>query len=315
MTPRLSILIFHRVLPFLDPLFPSEITQDRFDTLISFIANNFNVFTLGEAIERLNHNSLPEASLVITFDDGYADNAEVAYPILYKYGVSATFFVSSGFLDGGRMWNDTVIECIRRTSLQEIELTKLGLGVCQTNTPRARSQSISRILEKIKYMALSERVDILAHLEEITGNNPLPTNLMMRSDQVAEMHCRGIEIGGHTINHPILSKLNTKDAENEIAGGKNALEAIIGAPIQVFAYPNGKPDQDYSAEHARMVRNLGFRCAVTTAKGALKHGDSLFEIPRYTPWGNSLPIWSARLLKNQLLRHFDVATSTSSSGF
>lgn len=304
---RLSILIFHRVLPQPDPLFPGEFDKERFNVLMSFIASTFHVVTLGEAVNRLSQNNLPARTLVITFDDGYADNAEVAFPILKKYGIPATYFIASGFLNGGRMWNDTVIECIRRTNFDEIDLSKLGLGTCALDSTRARGQTISRVLEKIKYLSLSEREDALEHLKYITGNNALPRDLMMTSDQVAKMHCSGIEIGGHTINHPILSKLSLKDAENEIAGGRDALEEIIGSPIQVFAYPNGKPDQDYTADHARLVESMGFRCAVTTSKGAAKTGADLFQLPRYSPWGKSIPVWSARLLMNQLQSKFDIA--------
>ncbi|MCG2577754.1 polysaccharide deacetylase family protein [Dechloromonas sp. XY25] len=305
---RLSILIFHRVLSQPDPLFPGEFDKARFDVLMSFVARTFNVITLGEAAKRLSQNNLPPRTLVITFDDGYADNAEVAFPILNKYDIPATYFVSSGFLNGGRMWNDTVIECIRHTEFDEIDLSKLGLGVCSLISTEARSKTISLILGKIKYHNLSEREDALGHLEYLTGNNILPTNLMMSSDQVSKMHRNGIEIGGHTTNHPILSKLNLKDAENEIAGDRDRLEGIIGSSIRVFAYPNGKPNHDYTVEHARLIEKMGFQCAVTTAKGAAKTGADLFQLPRHTPWGTFLPVWSARLLMNQLQARFDVAS-------
>jgi peptidoglycan/xylan/chitin deacetylase (PgdA/CDA1 family) len=69
---------------------------------------------------------------VITFDDGYADNVEVALPILLRYEIAADFFVSTGFLDGGRMWNDTVIEAFRATPLDRVDLGDFGLGHCRS---------------------------------------------------------------------------------------------------------------------------------------------------------------------------------------
>ena len=113
---RLSTLIFHRVNADPDPLFPCEPDAQRFESLMRFVAATYRVMTLGEAIDHLARATLPPRSLVITFDDGYADNAEVALPILQRLGLRATFFISTGFLDGGRMWNDSVIECLRSSS-------------------------------------------------------------------------------------------------------------------------------------------------------------------------------------------------------
>ena len=110
---RLSVLIFHRVLPEPDPLFPDEMHARRFDVLCGWLTSWFKVLPLDEAVARLKAGTLPARAVCITFDDGYADNHHVALPILRRHGLVATFFIATGFLDGGRMWNDTVIEAIR----------------------------------------------------------------------------------------------------------------------------------------------------------------------------------------------------------
>ena len=97
---RLSILIFHRVLPRPDPLFPDEIDAAQFDRLMALVAGGYNVLSLGRALPLLATSQLPPRALVITFDDGYADNAEIALPILRRHGLVATFFVASGFQIG-----------------------------------------------------------------------------------------------------------------------------------------------------------------------------------------------------------------------
>lgn len=309
---RLSILIFHRVHATADSIFPSEPDAQGFDRLMRFVAKGFNVISLGDAAAGLAAGRLPSRSLVITFDDGYADNAEVALPILRRYGLVATFFISTGFLDGGRMWNDSVIECLRNTPKAALDLEEFGLGNVSLDGPEARRQAIEALLPRIKYLPLTGRQEAIARLQKLCDLSTLPTDLMMRTEQVRELHAAGMECGGHTVNHPILQSLSLDDARDEIDQGKRHLESIVDAPIDVFAYPNGKPDQDYSAEHARLVKDLGFRCAVTTAKGAAQPGDDLFQIPRYSPWGSSLPVWSARLLMNQARRGFDVATQVAS---
>ena len=124
---RLSILIFHRVFAERDPLFPDEPDIVRFDEILGWVKQWLNVLPLEEAVVRLRSGSLPARAAAITFDDGYADNLTCAVPVLAKHGLNATFFIATGFTDGGRMWNDTVIESIRSATVPEIDCSFLGL--------------------------------------------------------------------------------------------------------------------------------------------------------------------------------------------
>lgn len=309
-TPRrLSILIYHRVHARPDSIFPHEPNASSFDQRMRLVARSFNVISLGEAVNHLAAGSLPPRALVITFDDGYADNAEVALPILRRHGLTATFFVATGFLDGGRMWNDSVIECVRATTKPALDLEAFGLGRLSLTEAGDRRAAIEQLLPRIKYLTLAKREEAIVRLQAITGVAALPIDLMMRTDQVRKLHLAGMEIGAHTVRHPILGSLTLGEAELEIGESKLCLEAMLDAPVDVFAYPNGRPGQDYTAEHARLVERLGFRGAVTTAKGVAQTGDDLFQLPRYTPWGGALPVWSMRLLANQCHRDFPLAPS------
>ncbi len=296
---RLSILIFHRVHAKPDPLFPHEPDAARFDAMMRYVSRAYRVLTLGEAVEHLNRNSLPPRSLVITFDDGYADNAEVALPILQRYGLRATFFVSTGFLDGGRMWNDSVIECIRSCSYRQPDLGLFGLERCSLNNTAERTAVIDSLLPRIKYLTLPKREEAIASLQKVCGVGALPADLMMDSDQVRDLHRSGMEIGAHTVNHPILTSITSSEAEREIGEGKRGLESIIDASVDVFAYPNGKPNQDYDHSHVAMAKKLGFIGAVSTAPGVAQSDDDVFQLPRFTPWGRSLLLWGVRLALNQ----------------
>ena len=106
---RLSIPIFHRVLPQVDPLFPDEMDAARFDAVCGWLKSWFNVLPLDEAVRRLKNGTLPQRAMALTFDDGYADNHDVALPILKRHGLPCAFFIATGFLDGGRMWTPTYI--------------------------------------------------------------------------------------------------------------------------------------------------------------------------------------------------------------
>jgi hypothetical protein len=117
---KLSILIYHRVLPVPDPLFPTETTVESFDAQLGLLKSLFNVLPLPEAVARLKAGTLPARAASITFDDGYADNFTRALPILQKHGLHATFFIATAYLDGGRMFNDTVIESIRQCTQRHL---------------------------------------------------------------------------------------------------------------------------------------------------------------------------------------------------
>lgn len=297
--PRLSILIFHRVHALADPIFQHDIDALHFERLMRFVARSFRVMTLGDAASRLARGDLPRRSLVVTFDDGYADNAEVALPILQRYGLVASFFVSTGFLDGGRMWNDTVNEIVRACRRSELDLCSFNLGRCSLAGPAARRSVSGALLSRIKYLTLAERDEAIVRLQDLSAVRDLPNDLMMRSEQVRQLHRAGMEIGAHTVHHPILTTLPPAEAEYEISEGRKRLQEIIDAPVDVFAYPNGKPGRDYDQSHVVLLRRLGYCAAVSTAPGVARAGDGLFELPRFTPWGKSLLPWATRLLMHQ----------------
>lgn len=301
----LNILIYHRVLDTQDPLFPGELTRQQFEWHLRCLAREFNVLPLTEAIERLQKNSLPTAAVAITFDDGYADNYTVALPMLQRHGLPATVFVASGYLDGGMMWNERVIHCIRTAPDGEIDLQALNLGAHQVSTPASRTTTIRHLLGKLKYLDWQTREDqvnaLVAHL-----GVTLPTDQMMTSMQLRAMAASGIEIGGHTRLHPILATLSREQARQEMVDGRDELTALIGYQPRLFAYPNGKPRQDYHAEHAELARELGFTAAVSTAWGCARSNSPVFQLPRFTPWDQSPFKFQLRLARSFRSQTHDV---------
>lgn len=297
---RLSILILHRVLAQPDPLFPSEIDAARFDAMCGWLKQWFDVLPLDEATHRLRAGSLPARALSITFDDGYADNRDVALPILQRHGLPATFYIATGFLDGGRMWNDTVIEAVRRTDVERIDLAGTAaesVGSLPVNDIQRRRHAIDRLLGTIKYLPLDERLECAGEIAR-RAKVMLPDDLMMRSEQVLELHRAGMQIGAHTVSHPILAKLDPDAARREIASSKETLESLLGERVTLFAYPNGKPGEDYDASSVEAVKALGFSCAVSTAWGAARRDSDPFQIPRFTPWDRSKWRFGARMAGN-----------------
>ncbi len=299
-TARLSVLIFHRVLPEPDPLLPGEMHARRFAELCSWLADWFNVLPLDEAIERLYRGSLPARSLALTFDDGYADNAEIAAPLLRRHGLPCTFFVSSGFLDGGCMWNDIVIQAVRHAPGPRLQAVR-GLGVdlgghCLEGWP-ARRATLDAVIKRVKYLEPAHRFEVVLALAAAAGAPPARSE-MMRSSQVAELARQGFGIGGHTVNHPILARLDDTAARAEMAEGRERLQAIVGRPVTLFAYPNGKPGLDYHAATVQLARRCGFEAAVSTAWGSATATTDRYQLPRFTPWDRRRLPFGLRLAAN-----------------
>ncbi len=294
---RLSVLIFHRVLPQIDPLFPDEIDAERFDRVCAWLKTWFNVLPLDKAVVHLKAGTLPNRSACITFDDGYADNCQVALPILQRHGVTATFFIATGFLDGGRMWNDTLIETVRARSGATLDASCAGLGQFQLDSILQSRQVIDNLIAKIKYLGIAERIRVTQELAD-TAKVGLRNDLMMSSAEVKTLRQAGMQIGAHTVSHPILARLSDEEAMHEIQSSKEFLQDLLGERIGLFAYPNGKPGEDYSAQTVNLVKQLDFDAAVSTTWGATATGDDLLQIRRFTPWDRSKWRFGLRLLAN-----------------
>ncbi len=297
---RLTILIFHRVLATPDPLEPGEPDVARFGEILDWVGASFNLLPLDEAAARLQTRDLPARAAAITFDDGYADNLHNACPALKARGMSATFFIATGFLDGGIMWNDVVAESLRATTLPALDLRGLGLGSVATATPGDKRAAKPQILGKLKYLPAADRLAAVTQVREAAAVPALPADLMLSSDELRRLAASGMQIGAHTCSHPILSRIDDGQARREIEHGKAAVEAVIGRPVTLFAYPNGKPGVDYDARHVAMVRAAGFAAAVSTSPGSCGAGADPLQLPRFTPWDLDRTRFGVRLLRNCL---------------
>lgn len=296
---KLSILIFHRVLPAPDPIFPYEVDASYFDELLGWLKSWFNVLPLDQAVTALQAGTLPARAAAITFDDGYADNHDIALPILKKHGLSATFFIATGFLNGGRMWNDTIIESIRSWPNPIMDLSPMELGTYPIENPEQQRLAIQSIIGKIKYLPISDRIALTEQIADTAGVQPR-SDLMMSSRQVQNMRREGMQIGAHTVSHPILATTDRELAISEIQRSKQFLEELLNEPISLFAYPNGKPGQDYLPEHIEIIKDLGFSAAVSTHWAAASASSDPYQLPRFTPWNRSqLKFW-LQLARNLL---------------
>ena len=294
---RMAILIYHRVLPAPDSLLPDLPDVARFRWQMQLLAEYFHPLPLPEAAERLAAGDLPPRSVCVTFDDGYRDNLDCTLPVLEEMGVPATVFVAPGFLGDGMMFNDRVIEGVRAATGPELDLTDLGLGCYPVRTVQERRAAIDQLLPALKYLPDTERERKARAIAERAGCRPNGP-LMLDADGVRALAARGVTIGAHTLTHPILAETPDAVAAEEISASKRVLEEMTGQPVSLFAYPNGRPGRDYGERHVVMVKDAGFRAAVSTRWAPAGRDSDPFQLPRFTPWDLTPSRFLVRLVAN-----------------
>lgn len=294
---RLVILMYHRVLAQPDPYHAHDVDAEAFDWQLAILKRYFNVLPLTEAAERLKRRALPPRAVCITFDDGYADNVDVALPLLQRYQLHATFFIATGYLDGGRMWNDTVIEALARATGPILDLTLLGLGTYGLTDVAARLRAIKELLARLKYLQPEERLHQSAMIAATVGQS-LPNNLMMTTAQLQRLDKAGMGIGAHTMSHPILALLPDETSRAEIEGSINQLGELLNQKIQTFAYPNGRPGKDYGRRDVEHVRRAGIQVGVSTAWGYANATMDCQQLARIAPWETTSARFALRIFRS-----------------
>jgi peptidoglycan/xylan/chitin deacetylase (PgdA/CDA1 family) len=295
---RLLILTFHRVVPRPDPLLPEEPDAARFAAQMDILSTYCRVLPLPEAVRRLRSGELPPRAAAITFDDGYANNLDVALPILEARGMTATIFIAVDAIRRGIMWNDLVIEAVRAAE-RVVDTADSGLPpIDLATTPRAAA--VNLLLDKLKYLPLEQRWALASELQRVNARAAAP-RLMLQETQISAIAQRGHDLGAHTVNHPILKELAPEEAEHEIRDSGRWLQEVTGRVPRSFAYPNGRPQRDYDASHAAMVKAAGFELAVSTAWGCAGSGSDVYQLPRCAPWAMESKLFPLRLAKLYML--------------
>jgi len=293
---RLCVINYHRILQSTDPFLESEPDIATFHWQMELLASCFNVLPLHEAIDCLAKERMPPRAVCITFDDGYRSVHDFALPILKKFALPATVFVTSGYIDGGNMWNDRIIEAVQRLPAGQLDLRDMALGVHSLEHLADRTSTANKLTRMSKYLPPKARNDLIHKLDELAGDEP-GHGLMLTRQMLARLAQEGIEIGAHTVTHPILTSLDDMNARDEITASKQQLEAITGKPVRLFAYPNGKLGADFDERHVAMAKEAGFSAAFTTSAGAATAKHDRFQLPRSRPWDATPSRFGFRLLR------------------
>lgn len=293
---RVCVINYHRVLPSPEPLLASEPDVHTFRWHMELLARCFHVMPLQDALRAVALGKVPQRTVCITFDDGYRSIHELALPVLREFGLPATVFVTSGYIGQGSMWNDRIIDAVQTLPDGQLDLEDIGLGTYPLRNIAERKHSLELLIERSKYLPPAARDNLADRLDRLTVR-AVPHDPMLTREMIIDLQRHGIDIGAHTVSHPILTSLDDEDARREIAGGKAQLEAILDKPVRLFAYPNGKAGKDFDARHVAMVRKAGFDAAFTTAAGSFGRGHDLFQLPRSRPWDGAPLTFGLRLLR------------------
>ena len=282
----LRILAYHRVWD--EPpetfAFDEELisaNSEDFHRQMSWIKKHFEILSFADLHACAQQNRpWPRRALLVTFDDGYADNYTHAFPILKELNLPATIFLSTGYIDKPRLfWWDLIAYCVKKTKLSKIKWPDISSHALSFENEKTRRVSIDKILLWIKSVADNEKNDFLEKLPH-SLEVPLPADIsgamQLNWAQVREMAAQRIEFGGHSVTHPILSNIGAPQLEHEIAGCKRAIETQLEGEVLVFSYPNG---QSSPAVHDA-VQRAGYAYSTAYYAGVAHPSLGRYGLPR-----------------------------------
>ena len=284
------ILYYHRVRDFDETVDVGlSISVENFENQIQYLKKNYNIVPLDSIVKKMRNvepSSLTD--IAITFDDGYKDNYENAYPILKRYNVQATIFLTTDYIGTNKLlWWDKLIFILSRLNPEEFknipfrdeifpERIKYMVMECVKNIKKGK---ISLLINELKSLGSSKREFILNYLEENYGErvgiNSIPRTFMSW-DEIKEMSNNGVSFGSHTCTHSVLTEISYEKAREETIRSKRIIEEKIGKKVSAFAYPDGC----LSDKIKNIVEKSGYLYAVQTFRGKIYEKADLFSISR-----------------------------------
>ncbi|MCJ8321271.1 MAG: polysaccharide deacetylase family protein [Colwellia sp.] len=294
---RLNILTYHRVSQTFNPFKPKELSWDMFKEQLVWLKRHFIVLSLPIALDLIEKNQLPPRAVCLTIDDGYSDCYHLIFKTLQEQNIKASFFICTDGIVNGFLWDEEIANVFLQMSTTRTELSILGVTF-DVSTYAKRQKSMLSLIELLKYKTLIERELVINELCQITQTTKAPYSFLTKAN-ILEMHQAGMTIGAHTHKHPILCCETYDVAYNQIHKSKLILEDIISEKVDYFAYPNGKYQKDFNIEHMDMLKNMGFKAALSTNWGSLKDlSKERYTIKRFTPWDGTEKRFCFRLASN-----------------
>ena len=282
-----AILMYHRITErpnWADGLSIKTIsaTPRQFEEHLQLLSDRFEVLSLEEYRDFLvGSKKVSSNAVIITIDDGYRDNFLYAFPLLKKYHLPATIFLTTGLIGSSRLpWWDRVIWHISQTRALQVEVN--GIGWLPLTTSTEKHFAIYAILRTLKLMRPEQVGPMLEELIQKLGRNLRDEpreRLFLSWEEIREMHRNGITFGAHSVSHPNLAKLNIDEIFKEVIESKETVESELRTNVQAFAYPFGEPGH-FDARVKKVVKDAGFLCAVSAFYGRHNQKGDRFALHR-----------------------------------
>ena len=306
--PQCLVLCYHRVADVATDPSSLCVSRRHFAEHLDCLRRHCHPMSLQGLVEALSAGEVPRRGVVVTFDDGYADNLYNARPLLERYGVPGTVFVITGQIGSERefWWDDLDRLLLQPGKLPEIlrlsangdewewdlgEASRYGeesfrrhqsWTIQEESDPGPRQALYRSLRQLLRGLPHDERRRVIDELVEWAGAGSVgrPTHRALSPDEVVRLDAGElVEIGAHTVTHPVLSALPIGTQRDEIRGSKARLEGILGHPVTAFAYPYGWRT-DFTAETVAVVREAGFACACATSACTVRDYGDRFLLPR-----------------------------------
>jgi peptidoglycan/xylan/chitin deacetylase (PgdA/CDA1 family) len=225
--------------------------------------------------------SMPRRPVVVTFDDGYADNLEVAAPILNHFGIRATFYVTVNCVDKGQLpWIARVRHAFRST--KKCCWQAPDAGTWPLSDDRTREAAFIAASEVCARLSGDAQERIVQTIDRELDVGPIPTDAcrMLTWDQVRDLARGGHVIGSHTLSHPNLAHVGDDELGIEVNESKQRIEDQLGIPVLHLAYPNPSLSQHWTARTIAASQQVGYQTAVIATPGLVRKSDDLFCLHR-----------------------------------
>ena len=290
--PAAAILAYHSVVEdpqLTDYILGSSRARVHFERHVETLARKFSPVTIDDVAEfARSGRRLPPRAVAVTFDDGFADNYEVALPILSRYGVPATFYIMVDAVENGTLpWYCRIRFAFNTTKKTEWTYPETG-QIYKLGSPEERRAAMPVAWDRGAALAGAEQQAFVEEVESALEIDPLSSKakhgLMMDWEQVRGLQKAGHTIGGHTLSHPNVAQVSEGAARSEILGCKQRLEEKLGTPVKDFSYPHPALNPHWSSQTLEITQEAGFKSAVLTTYGAVRAGDDSLAMKRmYTP--------------------------------
>jgi peptidoglycan/xylan/chitin deacetylase (PgdA/CDA1 family) len=263
--PGLIVLMYHRVGVPADPF--RTVDVEAFRRQMLWVRRRCRPIAPEELEDALHRPDRFRPPVLVTFDDGFRDYHDHAYPVLKELGIPALVFLSTGFMDGGGLlWSDALRWALSRTRRGRAPLP--GGGSAEVAGPEARRAFLAAWASHLKRVSEAERAEALPGLLRLLadGAEPAPPPRQMMTWDEVRATMEGTRLGGHTHTHPILSRVGPERLDEEVAACRDRIAAETGRRPRHFAYPNGQPG-DFTPAVQEAVRRHGFEAAFTAVEG------------------------------------------------